>query len=315
MKLFAREQTPTPVEAGEQDVGKASQRCDRLSAELQVAESELAASKAAASEAALNGNSNGLTDLAEQIATREAATSALRVALNTADAKLQRAQASLDHERDVEQRAQSIATLRALIGEIEACSHPLTTAVADLVKVLQRAAPITYDCRNVAGFFEVVAGDLPLMVSNAQQALEYHIHQISSGVARATLPAAEITPVAISTQTPPDTVSVCLLYDGRWRDPASGLERHAAKGWDVGLVPEIAARVIAAGVAVPSDSGQAKILRRERASPVPNPDAIDLDDPAVAPPSPPAERTINVSRAIWQPPGNAGPPSWFGKPT
>jgi hypothetical protein len=312
MKIFARSEQ-TPVRSAELALARVQERRNRLATQVAQAQSELAQVKGQAASAALAELALEVSEIASDVATAQATLEALSSALDSATAEVVAAEQTLAHEKDREQRAESIAEVRRLIAEIEACSHPLTTVVAGLVKVLQRAAPITLDARNVCGFFEVVAADLPQMLTNAQQALEYHIHQIESGVARSTLPAPEITPVAVLVATPPNTVSVCLLFDARWRDPASGFDRFGSRGWDIDLDHAVAGRAIAAGVAIPSDSGQAKKLRSERGAPAANPDGLNLDDPAVAKPAPRVEQTINPHPAIWQPPGVIGARPWFGK--
>jgi hypothetical protein len=314
MKLWPRPEL-TPVEQAQAVLVTTQERRERIATQLTQSQAELSKIKSDAASAALREAPLEVAEISADVAQCAAAVEALEHALGAADGEVAAARQALAAAQDAEQRLESVRVIADIIQAINAAAPTISTGVADLIAALGRASPFSLDARQVLGVFEQLQSDLSVLVNTAVKALDHHAKQVGAGLGRPTLPRPQPAPTPVARSMPPDTVSLCLLYDGRWRDPASGLERHAAKGWDIGLTPDIARRVIAAGVAVPSDSAQAKILRRERASPAPNADAIDLDDPNVAPPGPPKERMINVSRAAWQLPGDAGPPSWFGKPT
>jgi hypothetical protein len=310
MRLFAREQTQTPVEAAEQDVAKARQRCDRLSAELQAAQSQLATSKAAASEAALAGDSNGLADLAEQIATQEAAASALGAALNTASGEVAAAIEQLANVQDAEQRSESIRELQGLVDQIQSAGLPFKAALRDLVGLLNRGGEISADARAVAGLFAQLEVDADQLLNTATVALGIYAKQIEGGTSRATLPRPPPAPVAIPA---PTLSSVHPLFDVKWTDP-SGMLRHAAAGWDIEVPVATAQRAIAAGICVACDDPRAIKARRERGSVNADLDrAVDLDQTNPTPPAPEPERWIRPFAAPkWQWPTGPSRP-WIDK--
>jgi hypothetical protein len=306
MKLFGSRAELNAAEQAQAALDTAQQKADRLSAQAAQAQSELARVKQQAADAASLESPFALEEAAAAVSTAVATHEALSSALDTAVDELHQAETTLAHEIDCAQRTASIAEVRGLVDQIEACSQPLTSAVGTLVKVLQRAAPITHDARNVCGFFEVVAGDLPQMIASAQQALEWHIHQIESGAARATLPAPEITPVATSALAPPMR-SIMPIFDISFTDSA-GQQRHCARHWDIGLPVILAERAIRCGIAYPSEDQRATKLRAARAGgPVCNFDKlVNLDDTDPRPPAPDPERWIQPHGTSWQPAGSVG---------
>src|SRR6478752_3857702 len=128
------------VEAAQAAVETATAKCERIRTQLTDTERELVASKEAAADHAAEGHS--LDDWAHDIASSEAACSALRTALERTAGELKEAQAALAEAQDAEHRAKSVATINGIVQGVDQKQQAFLSALADLVSVLKPAADI-----------------------------------------------------------------------------------------------------------------------------------------------------------------------------
>lgn len=291
MKIFGFSTTePTAVEVAEQQVAKATERCGRLQGQLAGARSSLTQRKAGAVQAALD-HGQDVDEWGDEIASQSATCDALAAALATATVELKAAEQALADAQDVEQRAASVAEIEALQQDMAAPAADLLDALARLLPLARRAGELTLDGKATAAYLQTMELELPQAFATVASGLAQSIESIRSGRGRATLPAAPEAKL-VERPAPPVQVGVLPKYSITWTDHA-GQTRTSAPFWDQGLPPSTAEKAIAHGIALPSDSAEARKLRpRRQGFAADLSQLVDLDAEHPAPPAPAPERWL-----------------------
>ena len=258
MKLFGWSD-PDPVEIARQNVVKAQQKNDGLVTQLQDAEKELASLRAQAVADTMElGHDPGGLEIAAQAASCET----LRAATDRAQGELQEATRAHGREVDQAERSASIAEIEQLQSDLRGPATQLLETVDQLVPLLKRAANLTPDACALAALVELWHIELPQAFQVLQTALQLHAHGIENGRVRARLPEPEQQKPRTAVLPVPE-VGVLPLFDVTWVD-SRGQQRTSAKFHDIGVSPEVAAKAISAGVALASDSAEARKERVKR---------------------------------------------------
>jgi hypothetical protein len=182
---------------------------------------------------------------------------------------------------DKKLRSETSAAIEAIADEVERAGAAFDAGAAVLAETTGRAAAIIYDATGLQVFTANVRSEVPAAIKMIASILRDRAHATISGTAPASLPKVALAPKPV--QLPPPAIeTVFFLRAAKWTD-VEGKLHLIPKFGDGELPPEIAARALALGAAVPIDDPR----RRQfgcQSLPLPNVEwCTNLDNSDAAP--------------------------------
>jgi hypothetical protein len=211
-------------------------------------------------------------------------------ALSSLDSSISETERRIDEENERAERIAASGTINGHALAAEKLLLPWFRDTVALATAFERLSPVSWEGGSISRYLLGALGEVELAAAASIASVRNSAHLIMTN--QMALPSKAAAPDSKPAAPLIPTIPVFTMRGLRWRDAHDpAFEQHRPQFADVDLSPELAAKALALGAAIPFNDQRVRELKRSRSPKfVRLDDCISLDDNATSDVSLPSEQ-------------------------